>query len=147
MWNQSKLNNKKNITGVHFKSLLLTLNEIQRLSLHLFTGPILIVTFSSKNRLNFWSKWKTDKSVPFVSLFPRNSASSIFVSQKCLINPVEHLRWSYFRKKTSILDVNNNSWRRVNKNSLFWWYTLKTSWRRLANVLKMSWGRLKDATL
>ena len=44
----------------------------------------------------------------------------------------------------------NASQRRVNKNSLTWWYVLKTSWRcledvfarRLEDVLKTSWRRL-----
>ena len=46
----------------------------------------------------------------------------------------------------------NVSQRRVNKNSLTWWYVLKTSWRylcktswrRLEDVLKTSWRRLED---
>ena len=35
----------------------------------------------------------------------------------------------------------NASQRRVNKNSLTWWYILKTSWRYLC---KTSWRRLED---
>ena len=46
----------------------------------------------------------------------------------------------------------NASQRRVNKNSLTWWYVLKTSWRylcktswrRLQNILKTSWRFLED---
>ena len=33
-------------------------------------------------------------------------------------------------------------WKRVNKNSLTWWYVLETSWRDLC---KTSWRRLEDA--
>ena len=46
----------------------------------------------------------------------------------------------------------NASQRRVNKNSLTWWYVLKTSWRYLCktswrcleDVFKTSWSRLED---
>ena len=42
----------------------------------------------------------------------------------------------------------NASQRRVNKNSLTWWYVLKTSWRCLEDVfqdvLKTFWRRLED---
>ena len=47
--------------------------------------------------------------------------------------------------------VSKSFWKRVNKNSLtWWWYVLKTSWRdlcktswrHLENVLKMSWRRM-----
>ena len=39
----------------------------------------------------------------------------------------------------------NTSRRRVNKNSLTWWYVLKTSLKRsLQNVLNMSWRFLED---
>ena len=38
----------------------------------------------------------------------------------------------------------NASQRRVNKNSLTWWYVLKTSWRCLEDVLKTSWRYLED---
>ena len=49
-------------------------------------------------------------------------------------------------------NVLNASQRRINKNSLTWWYVLKTSWRylcktswtRLQNVLKTSWRCLED---
>ena len=38
-------------------------------------------------------------------------------------------------------NVLNTSWGQVNKNSLTWWYVLKTSWR---HICKMSWKRLED---
>ena len=49
-------------------------------------------------------------------------------------------------------NVLNASQRRVNKNSLTWWYILKTSWRYLCktswrcleDVFKTSWRRLED---
>ena len=59
MWNQSKFNNKKNITDVGFGSLLLILNEFQcllqlfllKLSLNLVIVPTPDVTFSFKNHV------------------------------------------------------------------------------------------------
>ena len=46
--------------------------------------------------------------------------------------------------KERLRNVLNASQRRVNKNSLTWWYILKTSWRCLEDVLKMSSKRLED---
>ena len=54
--------------------------------------------------------------------------------------------------KERLRNVLNTSRRRVNKNSLTWWYALKTSWRylyktswrRFEDVLKMSWRRFED---
>ena len=43
--------------------------------------------------------------------------------------------------KESLRNVLNTSRRRVNKNSLTWWYVLKTSWRYLC---KTSWRCLED---
>ena len=43
--------------------------------------------------------------------------------------------------KERLRNVLNASRRRVNKNSLSWWYALKTSWRYL---FKTSWRRLED---
>ena len=42
--------------------------------------------------------------------------------------------------KECLRNVLNTSRRRVNKNSLTWWYVLKTSWRRMAktNVLVLT---------
>ena len=37
--------------------------------------------------------------------------------------------------------VSKTSWKGINKNSLTWWYVLKTSWRHLC---KTSWRCLKD---
>ena len=43
--------------------------------------------------------------------------------------------------KERLRNVLNASQRRVNKNSLTWWYVLKTFSKRLQDVLKMSWRR------
>ena len=43
--------------------------------------------------------------------------------------------------KERLRNVLNTSQRRVNKNSLTWWYALKTSWRYLC---KTSWRHLED---
>ena len=51
--------------------------------------------------------------------------------------------------------VSKMSWRRVNKNSLTWWYILRTSWRyledaltrRFEDVLKTYWRRIEDLWL
>ena len=45
--------------------------------------------------------------------------------------------------------ISKSFWKRVNKNSLTWWYVLKASWRdlcktsskRLEGILKISWRR------
>ena len=49
--------------------------------------------------------------------------------------------------KERLRNLLNASQRRVNKNSLTWWYVLKMSWRRLEDVLKTSWRRLEDVWL
>ena len=68
--------------------------------------------------------------------------------------------------KECLRNVLNTSRRRVNKNSLTWWYVLKTSWRylcktswrsledvlktfwrRLEAVLKTSWRRFRETSL
>ena len=54
--------------------------------------------------------------------------------------------------KERLRNVLNASQRRVNKNTLTWWYVLKmswrylckTSWRCLEDVFKTSWRRLED---
>ena len=57
---------------------------------------------------------------------------------------------STFQKRSEY--VSKLFWKRVNKNSLTWWYIFKTSWRELfkmfwrslEDVFKISWRHLED---
>ena len=42
--------------------------------------------------------------------------------------------WGWSKKRFKC--VSKTSWKRVNKNSLIWWYTFRTFWRHLKDVLK-----------
>ena len=59
--------------------------------------------------------------------------------------------WSKSQKRFEY--VSKTAWELVNKNSLIWWYVLKTYWRHpqdvlktfLQDILKTFWRRLEDA--
>ena len=73
----------------------------------------------------------------------RNFVPSQWISLKRDLE--NHSPDNRFRSKSQkrVKYVSKMSWRRVNQNSLTWWYILKTSSRCLENVFKMSWKRFE----
>ena len=50
--------------------------------------------------LKFWPKWRTDELGQAVLLFSRKLVCPSFLLTRGIVNPVQDLRWSFFRKNS-----------------------------------------------